>query len=204
MRRDERSGLFVDDSTRSIYADGLGWVTADGKVGRGDQWFVADQIPPDAREAVFKAADVSKSYWDINPPIGGSVSPDIPPGLLRGEPNYGGGGGSDPRDPKQRLFGGPPDRALAMLKGNAGRGGGMSGGGPSQSDLSFTANNGYRMPPTGGSPGDNPNLAQQATEWQRLRAERGEDPTDPEAFRKHVLAIGAPDPFQQLYRLIGG
>jgi len=41
---------------------------------------------------------------------------------------------------------------------------------------------------------DNPNLRQQYDEWRDLRTQKGEDPTDYAAFRKHVMAIGAPDP----------
>ena len=41
---------------------------------------------------------------------------------------------------------------------------------------------------------DNPNIRQQYDEWRDLRTQRGEDPTDYEAFRQHVLALGAPDP----------
>jgi hypothetical protein len=43
----------------------------------------------------------------------------------------------------------------------------------------------------------NPNIRQQYDEWRALRAERGEDPTDYEAFRQHVIALGAPDPGEQ-------
>ena len=41
---------------------------------------------------------------------------------------------------------------------------------------------------------DNPNIRQQYDEWRDLRTQRGEDATDYEAFRQHVLALGAPDP----------
>jgi hypothetical protein len=40
----------------------------------------------------------------------------------------------------------------------------------------------------------NPNIRGQYDEWRGLRDQRGEDPSDWEAFRTHVLAIGAPDP----------
>jgi hypothetical protein len=41
---------------------------------------------------------------------------------------------------------------------------------------------------------DNPNIRQQYDEWSTARSQNGEDPTDWEAFRTHVLALGAPDP----------
>ncbi len=41
---------------------------------------------------------------------------------------------------------------------------------------------------------DNPNFMDQLNEWQRVRSEKGEDPTDWNAFRDHIMAIGAPDP----------
>ena len=41
---------------------------------------------------------------------------------------------------------------------------------------------------------DNPNIRQQAEEWQAARRQNGEDPNDYQAFREHVMAIGAPDP----------
>lgn len=40
----------------------------------------------------------------------------------------------------------------------------------------------------------NPNIVQQYDEWTNLRRERGEDPNAWEDFRKHAIAIGAPDP----------
>ncbi len=40
----------------------------------------------------------------------------------------------------------------------------------------------------------NPNIRAQYDEWRQLRSERGEDPTDYQAFREHVMAMGAPDP----------
>ncbi len=43
----------------------------------------------------------------------------------------------------------------------------------------------------------NPNLRQQCVEWRIQRVERGENPYDYEAFRQHVIAIGAPDPGDQ-------
>ena len=42
--------------------------------------------------------------------------------------------------------------------------------------------------------GENPDLRQQYDEWREQRAQNGEDPTDYQAFRQHVLALGAPDP----------
>lgn len=41
---------------------------------------------------------------------------------------------------------------------------------------------------------ENPNITQQYQEWTALRSERGEDPTDYEAFRQHIIGIGGPDP----------
>ena len=41
---------------------------------------------------------------------------------------------------------------------------------------------------------DNPNIRQQAAEWRQARAANGEDPNDWDAFREHLMAIGAPDP----------
>jgi hypothetical protein len=41
---------------------------------------------------------------------------------------------------------------------------------------------------------DNPNIRGQYDEWAALRSQNGEDPTDYQAFRQHLMAIGAPDP----------
>ena len=41
---------------------------------------------------------------------------------------------------------------------------------------------------------ENPNIRQQAAEWRQARRDNGEDPDDWQAFREHVIAIGAPDP----------
>ena len=43
----------------------------------------------------------------------------------------------------------------------------------------------------------NPYIRQQYDEWRELRAQRGEDPTDYQAFRQHVISLGAPDPGEQ-------
>jgi hypothetical protein len=40
----------------------------------------------------------------------------------------------------------------------------------------------------------NPNIQAQYEEWLAARDERGEDPSDYAAFRRHLLALGAPDP----------
>lgn len=40
----------------------------------------------------------------------------------------------------------------------------------------------------------NPNVQQQAVEWQNERTNLGQDPNDSEAFRQHLIAIGATDP----------
>ena len=44
---------------------------------------------------------------------------------------------------------------------------------------------------------DNPNIRQQYDEWREQRSQRGEDAADYQAFRKHVMDIGAPDPGEQ-------
>ena len=44
---------------------------------------------------------------------------------------------------------------------------------------------------------DNPNLRQQYDEWRQLRVQNGEDSTDYQAFRQHVINLGAPDPGEQ-------
>ncbi len=44
---------------------------------------------------------------------------------------------------------------------------------------------------------DNPNIRQQYDEWRGLRSQNGEDSTDYEAFRQHLLGMGAPDPGEQ-------
>jgi hypothetical protein len=44
---------------------------------------------------------------------------------------------------------------------------------------------------------DNPSIRSQYDEWRAQRAENGEDPTDYEAFRQHLIAIGAPDPGEE-------
>jgi hypothetical protein len=41
---------------------------------------------------------------------------------------------------------------------------------------------------------NNTNFAAQMEEWQRVRAERGQDPLDWGEFRQHLIRIGAPDP----------
>jgi hypothetical protein len=43
----------------------------------------------------------------------------------------------------------------------------------------------------------NPNIRQQYDEWRDQRAQNGEDPTDYQAFRQHVIALGASDPGEQ-------
>lgn len=44
---------------------------------------------------------------------------------------------------------------------------------------------------------DNPNIRQQLVEWRMARLNNSEDPFDYEAFRQHLMAIGAPDPGEQ-------
>ena len=41
---------------------------------------------------------------------------------------------------------------------------------------------------------ENPNLREQYDTWRAQRTEKGEDPTDWDAFRELVKYIGAPDP----------
>jgi len=41
---------------------------------------------------------------------------------------------------------------------------------------------------------ENPNIREQYDEWREQAAANGEDSTDWDAFRDHVMAIGAPDP----------
>ena len=43
----------------------------------------------------------------------------------------------------------------------------------------------------------NANIRQQYDEWREQRAQNGEDPTDYQAFRTHLTALGAPDPGEQ-------
>ena len=43
----------------------------------------------------------------------------------------------------------------------------------------------------------NPNIRQQYDDWRQLRSQNGEDPTDYQAFRQHVINLGAPDPGEQ-------
>jgi hypothetical protein len=40
----------------------------------------------------------------------------------------------------------------------------------------------------------NPNIRAQYDEWRARRAESGEDPTDYDAFRAHIVEIGGSDP----------
>jgi hypothetical protein len=40
----------------------------------------------------------------------------------------------------------------------------------------------------------NPDIRAQYDEWRAERGESGEDPTDYQAFRAHLLESGAPDP----------
>jgi hypothetical protein len=44
---------------------------------------------------------------------------------------------------------------------------------------------------------DNPNIRQQNDEWRQGRADAGQDPTDYQAFRQHLMTLGAPDPGEQ-------
>lgn len=40
----------------------------------------------------------------------------------------------------------------------------------------------------------NPYIRQQYDEWREQRAIKGEDPTDWDAFREHLLSLGSPNP----------
>lgn len=40
----------------------------------------------------------------------------------------------------------------------------------------------------------NPDIKQQYDEWRNARAANKEDPWNYEAFRQHLVALGAPDP----------
>ncbi|MDQ6673911.1 MAG: hypothetical protein M3069_24735 [Chloroflexota bacterium] len=44
---------------------------------------------------------------------------------------------------------------------------------------------------------DNPNIRQQYDDWRGQRSQTGEDSTDYQAFRQHVIDMGAPDPGEQ-------
>jgi hypothetical protein len=44
---------------------------------------------------------------------------------------------------------------------------------------------------------ENPNIRAQYDEWAAQRAQDGEDAADYDAFRQHVLALGAPDPGEE-------
>jgi hypothetical protein len=43
----------------------------------------------------------------------------------------------------------------------------------------------------------NPNIRQQYDEWREQRSQNGEDATDYQAFREHVMSMGSPDPGEQ-------
>lgn len=45
---------------------------------------------------------------------------------------------------------------------------------------------------------ENPNIRQQLVEWRMARIDNSEDPFDYEAFRAHIIAIGAPDPGEEV------
>lgn len=44
---------------------------------------------------------------------------------------------------------------------------------------------------------DNPELRNQYDSWRTARSDAGEDATDYQAFRQHVVDLGAPDPGEQ-------
>jgi hypothetical protein len=43
----------------------------------------------------------------------------------------------------------------------------------------------------------NADIRAQYDEWREARAAAGEDPTDYQAFRQHVIGLGSPDPGEQ-------
>ena len=45
----------------------------------------------------------------------------------------------------------------------------------------------------------NPNIRRQYDEWRQQRQQRGEDANDYNAFRQHVMQLGAPDPGTQAF-----
>ena len=47
----------------------------------------------------------------------------------------------------------------------------------------------------------NPNIVRQINEWQPLRAARGEDPLNWEAFRAHERAMNNPDPGSEAHQV---
>lgn len=51
---------------------------------------------------------------------------------------------------------------------------------------------------------DNPNLGQQLSIWRQERIQNNEDGYDYQAFRQHVMAIGAPDPGEEAFEEFGG
>jgi hypothetical protein len=44
---------------------------------------------------------------------------------------------------------------------------------------------------------ENPNIRQQCEDWRREREQAGEDPNDYQAFRQHLMDLGAPDPGEE-------
>jgi hypothetical protein len=44
---------------------------------------------------------------------------------------------------------------------------------------------------------DNANIRQQCEEWRQQREQNNEDGNDYQAFREHLMAIGAPDPGEE-------
>jgi hypothetical protein len=44
---------------------------------------------------------------------------------------------------------------------------------------------------------ENPDIRSHYDEWRNQRVAAGEDPTDYQAFRQHVIDLGAPDPGEQ-------
>ncbi len=44
---------------------------------------------------------------------------------------------------------------------------------------------------------ENPNIREQYMAWRQEREENGDDPDDYQAFREHLMALGAPDPGEE-------
>ena len=44
---------------------------------------------------------------------------------------------------------------------------------------------------------ENPDIRSQYDEWRQARSDAGEDATDYQAFRQHVVDLGSPDPGEQ-------
>jgi hypothetical protein len=110
-------------------------------------------------------------------PVGGRIVAEVLIGLLHGDPlsylsvqpNW---------KPEPDQFGARADGTFGMAE-----------------LLSFAATPVPHLGPTFAAlEAANPNISQQYQDWRDLRILRGEDPIDYHAFRRHLIAIGAPDP----------